>query len=227
MAAAKSNTNWFAIGVSAAVVVVLVVLGGLVVFLNNQATAPGVAPDGGNVNQETGAISFGGGDDEVDVFVDFMCPICGDFEDAYGEQLQSAAASDDITLNIHPISILDRYSQNTKYSTRAAGAAYCVAENAPDSFLDFFNFMFSNQPEENTAGYTDEELASYAEQVGAGAAADGAAAVVRSLLAQPAACTIPLATATVVVVSLLDRHGPPLRTDRFLRRLHVPELRRR
>ncbi|MBQ3359670.1 DsbA family protein [Microbacterium sp. 22179] len=172
MAAAKSNTNWFAIGVSAAVVVVLVVLGGLVVFLNNQATAPGVAPEGGNVNQETGAISFGGGDDEIDVFVDFMCPICGDFEDAYGEQLQSAAASDDITLNIHPISILDRYSQNTKYSTRAAGAAYCVAENAPDSFLDFFNFMFSNQPEENTAGYTDEELASYAEQVGAGAAAD-------------------------------------------------------
>jgi cation/acetate symporter len=62
---------------------------------------------------------------------------------------------------------------------------------------------------------------------GAGAAADGAAAVVRSLLAQPAAWTIPLATATVVVVSLLDRHGPPLRTDRFLRRLHVPELRRR
>lgn len=172
MAAAKSNTNWFAIGVSAAVVVVLVVLGGLVVFLNNQATAPGVAPEGGNVNQETGAISFGGGDDEVDVFVDFMCPICGDFEDAYGEQLQSAAASDDITLNIHPISILDRYSQNTKYSTRAAGAAYCVAENAPDSFLDFFNFMFTNQPAENTAGYTDEELAAYAEQVGAGAAAD-------------------------------------------------------
>ena len=52
-------------------------------------------------------------------------------------------------------------------------------------------------------------------------------AVVRALLAQPAAWTIPLATATVVVVSLLDRHGPPLRTDRFLRRLHVPERRRR
>lgn len=172
MAAAKSNTNWFAIGVSIAVVVVLVVLGGLVVFLNNQATAPGVAPKGGNVNTETGAISFGAGDDEVDVFVDFMCPICGDFESAYGEQLQSAAASDDITLNIHPVSILDRYSQNTKYSTRAASAAYCVAENAPDSFLDFFNFMFANQPQENTAGYTDEELAAYAEQVGAGAAAD-------------------------------------------------------
>lgn len=45
----------------------------------------------------------------------------------------------------------------------------------------------------------------------------------RSLLAQPAAWTIPLATATTVVVSLRDRRGPQPRTDRFLRRLHVPE----
>ncbi|MFE4465545.1 cation acetate symporter [Oerskovia sp. NPDC056781] len=45
----------------------------------------------------------------------------------------------------------------------------------------------------------------------------------RSLLAQPAAWTIPLATATTVVVSLRDRRGPHPRTDRFLRRLHVPE----
>ncbi len=59
-----------------------------------------------------------------------------------------------------------------------------------------------------------------------GDTADGVPGVVRALLAQPAAWTIPLATATVVVVSLLDRRGPPLRTDRFLRRLHVPERRR-
>jgi protein-disulfide isomerase len=172
MAAAKSNTNWFAIGVSIAVVVVLVVLGGLVVFLNNQATAPGEAPDSAIVNEETGAVSFGSGEQEVDVFVDFMCPICGQFEQTYGEQLQTAAANDEITLNLHPVSILDRYSQNTEFSTRAAGAAYCVAETAPDSFLDFFNYMFANQPAENTAGYTDEELAAFAEQAGAGAAAD-------------------------------------------------------
>ncbi len=172
MAAAKSNTNWFVIGVSAAVVVVLIALGALVVFLNNQATAPGVAPEGGNVNEKTGAISFGSGEDEVDVFVDFMCPICGDFENVYGEQLQAAAADDKITLNIHPVSILDRYSQNTKYSSRSASAAYCVAEKAPDSFLEFFNYMFANQPTENTPGYTDEELAGFAEQAGAGAAAD-------------------------------------------------------
>lgn len=171
-AAAKSNTNWFAIGISAAVVVVLVALAALVIVLNNQASSPGTAPQSAIVNEETGAISFGEGETEVDTFVDFMCPICGDFEDAYGEQLQTAAADDEITLNLHPISILDRYSQNTEFSTRAAASVYCVAAESPDSTLDYFNLLFENQPAENSPGLTDDELASLAGQVGADSAAD-------------------------------------------------------
>lgn len=173
MATAKANTNWFAVGISIAVVVVLVALGALVVFLNGQASAPGTAPESSAlINSETGAITFGAGDDEIDTYVDFMCPICGDFEDAYGEQLQTAAANDEITLNIHPVSILDRYSQGTEFSTRAAGAMYCVAESAPDSALNYFNLLFANQPTENTGGLSDDELSALADQVGAGSAAD-------------------------------------------------------
>lgn len=172
MATAKANTNWFAIGISIAVVVILVVLVALVVFLNNQATAPGVAPKSDIVNEETGAVSFGSGEDEVDTFVDFMCPACNAFEGQFGERLQTAAANDEITLNIHPISILDRLSQNTQFSTRAAGAAYCVADAAPDAFLDYFNLLFERQPAENSPGLSDDELAALAEEVGAGAAAD-------------------------------------------------------
>ncbi|MGO2748248.1 DsbA family protein [Microbacterium sp.] len=170
-AAAKSNTNWFAVGISIAVVVVLVALGALVVFLNSQATAPGVAPQSAIINEDNGAVTFGTGEDEVDTFVDFMCPGCNAFEQQYGTQLQEAAANNDITLNIHPISILDRLSQNTEYSTRAASAAYCVAAEAPDSFLTFFNALFENQPAENSTGLTDEDLTALAEQSGAGAAA--------------------------------------------------------
>jgi protein-disulfide isomerase len=172
MAAAKSNTNWFAVGISIAVVVVLVALGALVVVLNNQANAPGTAPQSAIIDDETGAIVFGDGEDTVDTYVDFMCPICGDFEKSYGEQLQTAAANGDITLNIHPVSILNRLSQNTEFSTRAGSAVYCVAAESPDSTLDFFNTLFANQPEENSAGLSDDELAAMAEQAGAGAAAD-------------------------------------------------------
>ena len=172
MAAAKSNTNWFVIGVSAAVVVVLAVLATVVVLLNNQATDPGTAPESEIVNSETGAISFGDGEETIDTYIDFMCPVCGQFEDAYGEQLQAAAADGTITLNIHPISILDRASQNTQFSTRAANSMYCVATEAPDVALDYFNLLFANQPEENTPGLTDEQMIELANQAGADSAAE-------------------------------------------------------
>ncbi|MFJ2504751.1 DsbA family protein [Microbacterium sp. AGC62] len=168
MAAAKSNTNWFAIGVSIAVVVVLVAIGGLVVFLNNQATSPGAAPKANDTfNSETGAISFGDGEDTVAVFVDFQCPICASFEEQYGEQLEAAAADGRITLEYHPIAILDRYSQGTEYSSRSAGAAFCVAESNPDLYLDYSKTLFDNQPAENSAGLTTDQLADFASQVGA------------------------------------------------------------
>ncbi|SBS73074.1 cation acetate symporter [uncultured Microbacterium sp.] len=51
----------------------------------------------------------------------------------------------------------------------------------------------------------------------------GGVGVAAPFLAQPAAWTIPLATAVMVAVSLLDPRGAPLRTDRILARLHTPE----
>lgn len=45
----------------------------------------------------------------------------------------------------------------------------------------------------------------------------------RVLLEQPAAWTVPLATAVVVLVSRADRSGIPRGADRFLARLHLPE----
>ena len=54
-------------------------------------------------------------------------------------------------------------------------------------------------------------------------AAVGGIGVAAPLLAQPAAWTIPLATAVSVGVSLLDTRGTPSRADRYLARLHSPE----
>lgn len=54
-------------------------------------------------------------------------------------------------------------------------------------------------------------------------AAVGGVGLAAPLLGQPAAWTIPLATAVMVGVSLIDRTGPPARTARYLSRLHAPE----
>ena len=53
----------------------------------------------------------------------------------------------------------------------------------------------------------------------------GGIGVAAPYLAQPAAWTIPLATAITVVVSLLDPRGPSPRTAKFLARVHSPERR--
>ncbi len=165
--ASAAKPNWFAIGTSAAVVVVLIVVGILVVWLNTASTAPGPAPAASNIDTETGAIAFGDGPDTVDTYVDFMCPICNTFEQTYGETLNGLADDNSITLNVHPVSILDARSQGTQYSTRAANAMYCVAEKSPDAAMAFMQSMYKNQPAEGSPGLSDEEILDLADAAGA------------------------------------------------------------
>ncbi|MDU0366356.1 thioredoxin domain-containing protein [Microbacterium sp. KSW4-17] len=167
MAAVRKSTNWFAIGITAAVVVVVLVVGGVVWFANSQATSPGTLPQSSAVNTETGAISVGAGEKTVDTYVDFMCPICNQFEQSYGPTLDQLVADNEITLNVHPISILDRASQGTQYSTRSANAAYCVAVDDASNIPAFVKAMYAQQPTENTSGLDNAALASIATSAGA------------------------------------------------------------
>jgi len=94
----------------------------------------------------------------IQVFLDYLCPICGVFEETNGEQIATWVESGAATVEIFPYAILDRASQGTKYSTRSANAAACVANYSPNQFYDFNTILFENQPEENTVGLSDDEL---------------------------------------------------------------------
>lgn len=102
----------------------------------------------------------------VVVYLDYMCPICGQFENANGEMLTQLTASGDITLELHPLSFLDRLSQGTEYSTRAANAMAAVANYQPEVFLAANTAMFTNQPAENTEGLTNDEIWSILQSAG-------------------------------------------------------------
>lgn len=168
MAASGRKTNWFAIWVSVAVIAVLVIVAGIVVWINNTASAPQpvVTPDSAVIDGETGAIIVGDGENTMATYIDFMCPVCNQFEQVYGEAISGLVDDRTITLNIHPISILDRTSQGTEYSTRAANAMYCVAAADGEASVPFMQAMFANQPAEGSTGLTDEQILAIAGEVG-------------------------------------------------------------
>ncbi len=142
--------------------------------LSEVSDVPSTAlPEGGIPVSATGV---GGTVDDsttrVDVYLDYMCPACGAFEEANGENLISLAADGSATVVYHPIAILNRFSNGTGYSTRAASAAALVADEAPDQFAAFNEQLFAGQPEENTSGLTNAEIADIAREAGV---ADGVA----------------------------------------------------
>lgn len=176
--ATSGRTNWFAIWTSVAVVVVVGVLVVLVMVMNNKATDPGLAPNSSGINQETGAIVFGDGPDTVSTWVDFMCPYCGQFEQTEGETITQLIDDGSITLELHPVAILDRLSQGSEFSSRSAAAMYAVAEADPDNAYAFLVAMYENQPAEQSAGLTDEQIVQVAKDAGVNVTADLEAAIV-------------------------------------------------
>lgn len=104
---------------------------------------------------------------DIRVYLDYLCPYCGQFETTNGDQIKEWVNSGAATVEIHPLAILTSRSNGTKYSERAANAAACVANTSPDSFFDFNALLFANQPEEGTDGLTNDELKGFVETSGA------------------------------------------------------------
>jgi len=102
----------------------------------------------------------------VDIFQDFMCPFCGQFERANRDDLAAMVDAGTAQLRIHPMAFLDDASQGTQFSTRAANALVTVAKAEPDKVLAFNAALYDSQPEENTAGLTDAQIAELARGAG-------------------------------------------------------------
>lgn len=118
---------------------------------------------------ESGAISIGNADAKavVTIYADYMCPYCGQFERANGEDLNAALDSGKTRLEIHPMAFLDDASGGTKFSTRAANAFVTIANDDPATALKFNQLVFANQPAEGSSGLTDAQLVDFAQQAGA------------------------------------------------------------
>ena len=140
------------------------------VSVTEESLPPGFDNNGGVAVGTSGAVGVDLLDDPdvptVDIYFDLACSHCADFENMVGEDLAEMSASGSAQVIYHPISILDRYSEGTAYSTRAASASFSVAEFAPESFLAFNDALFAAQSTMPPTGLTDEEMAEIASDIG-------------------------------------------------------------
>ncbi|SDK25004.1 Protein-disulfide isomerase [Cryobacterium psychrotolerans] len=116
---------------------------------------PALQPDAkpvASVPDATGTVA------DIRVYVDYLCPYCGEFELNNSDQIAQWVEAGAATVEIHPISILTSKSAGTQYSLRAANAAACVANSSPNDFYAFNAALFADQPEEGTAGLTDKQI---------------------------------------------------------------------
>lgn len=97
---------------------------------------------------------------DVIVYVDYRCPHCLSFEEANGVTLQEAAASGNATVEIRPLTFMDRFSEGTAYSSRAAGFLACTVDTQPeDAWLAHSMLLTPDvQPAGEGPGLTNDEL---------------------------------------------------------------------
>ncbi len=119
-----------------------------------------------SVTQPPGAEAEQGKPVKVVVYVDFICPVCKNFQARYNESLTQLRNERKITVEYRPLGFLDTRS-TTNYSTRAANAAACMANEYSNQYSDFFNALYDKQPAEGSAGLSDLELKKIARDFGA------------------------------------------------------------
>ncbi|MGL4256061.1 DsbA family protein [Microbacterium sp.] len=104
---------------------------------------------------------------DIRVYVDYLSTGSREFQLANVQQLSKWVTEDAATLSYYPVAMLTSKSNGTKYSLRAASAAACVATHSPEYFFAFNNTLLAQQPDVESDGYTDAELADMAIASGA------------------------------------------------------------
>lgn len=164
-------TLWTTIGV-VMVLVIAGIVGYSVMAGQQKATASKLTTPSVAVDQGT-AFTVGTGPVTVDLYEDFMCPVCHAFENATGPTIKQLVAQDKITVRYHPVAILDESSNGTNYSTRSAGAAAAAA--VAGKFQAYHDVLYANQPQEGSDGLTDAKLIQLGNSVGITASSFAAA----------------------------------------------------
>jgi len=168
-AAPKKGPNPVIIGAVIAAVVIIAVVVAIVMGTSGKSDGTGAsARPSGAVATDAGGILANaapakGNAPTLDLYEDFQCPVCGQFEKAMGPSITALVETGDLKLIVHTLSFLDDNLKNDS-SKRSANAVACAADAG--KFLEYHAAVFAAQPTQEGAGYTDAQLTEFANTAG-------------------------------------------------------------
>jgi protein-disulfide isomerase len=164
------------IGIAAVVVVAALVIGGVIWTIADRNKTEGkvINPGqttsalAGDVTQKRDGVvvTVGktGAKASIDVYADFLCPICGQFEKTYKTQIEQAVNDGKLQVRYHMVPLLNDRSDPPGYSLDSANAGLAAADAG--KFVQFHDALFANQPEEGKRGYDKAQLIKLGQDVG-------------------------------------------------------------
>jgi protein-disulfide isomerase len=156
---ARKRERMIRVGVAVGVLALIVVIALLFQLGGDDGdSADGAVPSGANEAGDGVLVGDAGAPVEVDVWFDFQCPFCRQFETANGPVLAELIDDGTVKADYHPAAFLGEESER---ATNAFGCA--IDAGRPREFMAE---LFENQPEERTGGYTEDDLIEHGAAVG-------------------------------------------------------------
>ena len=140
-------------------VLLILLVGAGFSYYSNQSAKNVALPPAVSADKGYGVVFNPEATPKVDIYFDFQCPICKDFELLNGGYISEITAAKKAQVVFHPMSFIG------PESILAASAAGCAADY--NKFLDFYYGMYQNQPAtENSGAWDLEGLTSVGKKVG-------------------------------------------------------------
>ena len=140
-------------------VLLILLVGAGFSYYSNQSAKNVALPPAVSAEKGYGVVFNPEATPKVDIYFDFQCPICKDFELLNGGYISEITAAKKAQVVFHPMSFIG------PESILAASAAGCAADY--NKFLDFYYGMYQNQPAtENSGAWDLEGLTSVGKKVG-------------------------------------------------------------
>ncbi|SHJ25564.1 Thioredoxin [Nocardiopsis flavescens] len=156
--AAARRRNLIVVGVAAAVIVLIVGIGYAV--LNSDRDEGYTGPLAAQTLQEDGSVVMaqeGARAPVVEVYADYQCPACRQFELTNGGLLKERAAQGEAIVHFRPVSIFAQQQVPISSNSLRGGAAARIAADH-GVFVQYNDVLFENQPTEGREGFSTEQL---------------------------------------------------------------------